>query len=1238
MTDFENNIFIKIEQRSPRRFRKIDAAKRSVQSLNTELQRLVSLASQLSGTRFDVGRFPTATKPADITQPDIGKTTKQFDEFTNAQNRSTASTEKGAEAQNQFAKNVANTNRELKSGTGVQNAQIRTLKEFGKRAQISSIATKNMADGTVQYISTVRKADGSLARFNATTGKHLGVTKNFDKLTSTLTQSIRAQSIEITRIIGKVLIWTAATTAVFSAIRFLSSSLKVFTEFEKETVALARVSRFGADDVAQMTSEVFQLSKALGSNVITTAQAAVSLSRLGLQASKASFALEAGLLAQNVAEISVEVATKRLIAAVNQFGKDMSEATDILDEWNELSNRNAVTVDDLARSVSIAGSVFSAYGASIEDLNALTTVLAENTAKSGNEIGNALKTIASFAFRPKTIKAIEELTGITVETETGDLKNLNLLLTEAAFKMDQLTEAERNNLVTSLAGARQRNFALIALNNFDEVLENVAEQFVAANSSIEENEKVLESFGGQVNQLKASLDEAKVALGETLADGLVAFIPKLKEFAQFLANSKVQMFLAVGAATALSAALATLLVALAGTPIGAAVVGLGLLGGAIAGSITESNTAIQQLNRNMQEGNKIADEFIKKLTLEIDLQKDRLNIVQLIEAAAKGLLLDLDGQVKSAEDLVKPMEKLDSILEGFRGRGLSVEDFEAITNSSDRLATISKIVAKEQENTKKTVEGEVGVMEERLKLLRAGLIQDKESILLAKQRLADFEEENAGYTTRLKVRKEIKVLQQEITDATEKEQQNRGEITKAQENLEEALKRAATRRAKEGAKELELTDEQIGKIDARAKKIAEFTVEQIRLGEKSRAAIANIGQESEVAKVVTRIKSIQTTIQNLTTELNNIAKEQGLKNTARKSRELEIRAKEVKKAISGIKLELRDFVKESFDLAVAQDQFKNFQKGLDKIIDEGRGKAFATFALQEEENKKRLKRQLEFLNAQKKELDIALQGINIENQRQVITNKIKQTEEEILQTRRNLFTESRNAHVDRIRQQRESLQNIKNEILGLEDSAEMLKGLQEIETIKNLKEISFQLFTDFSKQQKDILKAARPDLYEQVTGLPATGGELEKEIKAKELERANKLAEAETGFTAASLDFATKVPSAAEIMASAAINSKTASEIFSDSVSSFSEAVGLQGAGQAGVFFGGLSALLPVGDIANRVVTAFKSVADSFRQSQEEMAEGIEGVAAETQNNSRSGFLTDLQGILFGTQGEQGGG
>lgn len=390
----------------------------------------------------------------------------------------------------------------------------------------------------VQDRVLVDQMGNQVARLNAETGKATVTMGRFGKETEHTGDTLQSAA-------AKVLLWTAATGAIFGAVRAIRAGAAAFSEAEAGTISLERVGRgFGStqDEIAAgaqfVTQEILRQSVALGQDTAEAQEAAVVFARLGLSQRETAEATRVAMLAANVAGIGAAQAAQLLASAMSQFQLNASDLPDLLDKLNTLENTTRVRTEDLLQAISRGGAVFREAGGTFEEFAAITAVVAESTSRSGAEIGNAFKTIASRLADPNLQGKILKETGINVRTAMGDLIPITELMGDLVVKFVELSQAEQAELTTQIAGIRQRNILQTSLDNFFKTQSQVIEQLVHAGSAEKENERILTQLDVKLKQLAASFERLAVAVGDS---GVGKVLKKLVDLITFVVDSFASM-------------------------------------------------------------------------------------------------------------------------------------------------------------------------------------------------------------------------------------------------------------------------------------------------------------------------------------------------------------------------------------------------------------------------------------------------------------------------------------------------------------------------------------------------------------------------------------------------------------------------------------------------------------------------------------------------------------------------
>ena len=184
------------------------------------------------------------------------------------------------------------------------------------------------------------------------------------------------------------------------------------------------------------------------------------------------------LLTQQAARIAVAdnfpimQATKGLESALSQFELQTDDTNQLLvnsnriiDTWTLAAHRGAASAQDLTEGVSLAGAAAHQAGVSFEFLNALIATGVRTTGRSGNEIGNSIKSFINSMQSDKSIEALKDF-GINVYKDNGDgtqsLRSMEDIILDIS-QMMQTTEKETSKLLLTLSGGKYQVSKMTAI-------------------------------------------------------------------------------------------------------------------------------------------------------------------------------------------------------------------------------------------------------------------------------------------------------------------------------------------------------------------------------------------------------------------------------------------------------------------------------------------------------------------------------------------------------------------------------------------------------------------------------------------------------------------------------------------------------------------------------------------------------------------------------------------------------
>ena len=415
---------------------------------------------------------------------------------------------------------------------------------------IDAAGLKELANFTLllQKAAAAEKAlTGQALKKNKVLKKQTGVVKKDSKALDDVNKKTRTWTAQIAKNIGKVLEWTVATGLVFGSIQALRTGIDDLVGVEFAMAGLTKVMRDGETRAKSLKGELLKLGQQYGELGEEVIDASTEWARLQLSTFEIAENARTALLGQAVAELEIVQATKFLIAGMQQFDQTSLANIRTLDMWNELSNQMAVRALDLAQATARAGSVIHNAGDDMAFLNGMTAALVQSTGRSGQEIGNAIRTFGTYAFRLRSIGTIQRETGIIIQNSVGQHRSFSDIISELALRWDTFTDATQRSIAQSVAGTRRQNEFITLMKEFPEVLQATQIAWDSLGSAQKEANIFLDTAQKKADRLRAGMQRLVSTYGDNLLPGMKAVLDGLNNLINALIEAREIVILFSGA-------------------------------------------------------------------------------------------------------------------------------------------------------------------------------------------------------------------------------------------------------------------------------------------------------------------------------------------------------------------------------------------------------------------------------------------------------------------------------------------------------------------------------------------------------------------------------------------------------------------------------------------------------------------------------------------------------------------
>ena len=354
---------------------------------------------------------------------------------------------------------------------------------------------------------------------------------------------------KIKNALSKFTRWFGVSWVVTTIVSQVREAIVQLKEVDTLLTEISKTSDRSAESLLELGKKSFSEANKYGATITGYLEGVREMSRAGFGEGQSEELGRLSLLAQSAGDMTADLANQYLIATNFAYGLggSVERLNAILDAQNQITNRNAVNMTELAEATKIAGNQLSNSNIDIQQSSALLATGLITTQQGGQEVGRAIKGIImnlqsvsgetgdgdvlneeSFAKAEKRLASV----GVAMETvENGatHLRSAISILKDLAEVYNSLPEdsPERAGIIEDIGGKFRGNVLSSILSNWD-TYEKVLKDYENANGSAQtEADKTANSWQGVLNQLSNTWIE--FINNFVTAKGMTTFIKNLQE-------------------------------------------------------------------------------------------------------------------------------------------------------------------------------------------------------------------------------------------------------------------------------------------------------------------------------------------------------------------------------------------------------------------------------------------------------------------------------------------------------------------------------------------------------------------------------------------------------------------------------------------------------------------------------------------------------------------------------------
>jgi len=314
----------------------------------------------------------------------------------------------------------------------------------------------------------------------------------------------------------KVELTTAALGAL--GVALVSHATNEFAIFENSVIGLEKVLD-DTESIEKYKDTARDLALQYGVTANSVLDGIATFKQAGFNANEAAILQKNALDLIIAGDVDATRATEILVAAIKGFGFEVQETPRFVEALNNVSNKFATDVNQLAEGMSRVAPIAKTMGFSFDETAGLLTPIIE-VFRDGSVSADALKTgLLKLTDDSKPVRdALKEL-GVSQTDVNGQMRSGRDIFYDVAAAMSSLDANQRLVLTQQLIGIDQTPKMIKVFEDLGKVQDVTAVSMAVTGSALQEVEKRLNSLTVAANKNEQAWNLLSVAIGEKLSTG-----------------------------------------------------------------------------------------------------------------------------------------------------------------------------------------------------------------------------------------------------------------------------------------------------------------------------------------------------------------------------------------------------------------------------------------------------------------------------------------------------------------------------------------------------------------------------------------------------------------------------------------------------------------------------------------------------------------------------------------------
>lgn len=377
---------------------------------------------------------------------------------------------------------------------------------------------------------------GVVEQYRHATTATENLAKAHDKLKFSATAMIQKSSMIVP-------IWMAIRVIYQSVFQLIGSSIKFLVEWETIMAQIKIVSDEGEVALKKLSKALLQVGTDYAVSLKDLGEGARLWAQQGKSYADIVPLMESTATLSRLTGRTMSDSVEDLTSAMYSFGLEAKDTTKVVDSLVAVDNKFAITTTVLVSAMRRVGPVAKQIGVPLENLLGIITATHLATRASGDEIGNAWKTI--FTRMTTTARdTIQTLGNVPVyidkmgnatKENTGSFRSWVDIISELAVSYQNLNTVQQADLAEMLTGVRQITKMQAFFNQYKESIEATGVAMNSHGAAQRAMNIYMNTTEAKVNQLKDAWFQLVEEVGDTGAwksglDGIRGILDEIRKF------------------------------------------------------------------------------------------------------------------------------------------------------------------------------------------------------------------------------------------------------------------------------------------------------------------------------------------------------------------------------------------------------------------------------------------------------------------------------------------------------------------------------------------------------------------------------------------------------------------------------------------------------------------------------------------------------------------------------------